>query len=177
MPSTTRTQQADLFCTLRYIHQLIPNATLTYKWVKGHQDNKTAWLQLKLPAQLKITCNRLAEEAVTRALCTTMHPAGPHLLPFENIAIILDSKKVTSSVSPAICFALGCKEARRFYTAARRKVRGSNKGRLGWTEEALDEVDWKAIEQAISHRPNGFQLWLSKQAIAVCATQKNTARI
>jgi hypothetical protein len=122
-------------------------------------------------------CNRLAEEAVTRALCTTTHPAGPHLLPFENIAIILDSKKVTSSVSPAICFALSHEEARRFYTAARHKVRGSNKGSLGWTEEAFNEVDWKAIEQALSCRPNGFQLWLSKQAIGVCATQKNKAQI
>ncbi len=124
-----------------------------------------------------MTCNRLAEEAVTRALCTTMHPAGPHLLPFENIAIILDSKKVTSSVSPAICCALGCKEARRYYTAARHKVRGSNKGGLGCTEEAFNKVDWKAIEQALSCCPNGFQLWLSKQAIGVCATQKNTAPI
>jgi hypothetical protein len=134
-------------------------------------------LQLKLPAQLNITCNRLAEEAVTRALCTTRHPARPHLLPFKNIVIILDSKKVTSRVSPAIYFALGCKEARRFYTAARHKVRGSNKGGLGWTEEAFDEVDWKAIEQALSCHLNGFQLWLSKQAIGVCATQKNTAPI
>ncbi len=169
------TQQADLLCTLQYIHQLIPNATLTYKWVKGHQDNKTAWLQLKLPAQPNITCDRLAEEAVTRALCTTTHPAGQHLLPFKNIAIILDSKKVTSSISPAICFALSHKEARRFYTAARHKVRGSNKGGLGWTEEAFDKVDWKAIEQVLSRHPNGFQLWLSNEAIGVCATQKNTA--
>jgi hypothetical protein len=61
------TQKANLFHTLGYIHQLIPNATLTYKWVKRHQDNKTAWSRLKLPAQLNITCNRLAEEAVTRA--------------------------------------------------------------------------------------------------------------
>ncbi len=103
-------------------------------------------MQLKLLAQLNITCNRLAEEAVTRALCTTMHPVEPHLLPFKNIAIILDSKKVTSSISPAICFALGCKEGRRFYTAARHKVQGSNKGGLGWTEEAFNKVDWKAIE-------------------------------
>jgi hypothetical protein len=99
------------------------------------------------------------------------------LLPFENIAIILDSKKVTSSISLAIHFALSCKEARRFYTAARHKVWGSNKGGLEWTEEAFDEVDKKAIEQAISCHPNGFQLWLSKQTIGVCATQKNTAQI
>jgi hypothetical protein len=162
----------DLFCTLHYIHQLIPNTSLTYEWVKGHQDSKTPWLQLDLPAQLNITCNRLADKAVTRMLCTTTHPAGPQLLPFENIAIILDSKKVTSGVSPAISFALGRKEARRFYTAARHSVQGSNMGGLGWSEEAFDKVDWKALEQALNCRPNRFQLWLSKQAIGICATQK-----
>jgi hypothetical protein len=41
----------------------------------------------------------------------------------------------------------------------------------------FNEVDWKALEQALSRRLNGFQLWLSKQAIRMCATQKNTARI
>ncbi len=134
-------------------------------------------MRLDLLAQLNITCDRLADKAVTRALCATTHPAGPQLLPFKNIAIILDGKKVTSGVSPAICFALGPKEARRFYTTGRHRVRGSNMGGLGWSEEAFDEVDWKALEQALNCHPNGFQLWLSKQAIGICATQKNTARI
>jgi hypothetical protein len=80
------------------------------------------------------------------------------LLPFKTIAIILDSKKVTSSVSPAIPFALRCKEARRFYTTAKHKVRGSNKGGLGWTEEAFGKVDWKAIERVLSCCLNRFQL-------------------
>jgi hypothetical protein len=131
----------DLFCTLHYIHQLIPNTSLTYEWVKGHQDSKTPWLQLDLPAQLNIMCDRLVDKAVTRALCTTTHPDWPQLLPFENIAIILDGKKVTFSVSPAICFALGHKEARRFYTPTRHRVQGSNMGGLGWSGEAFDEVD------------------------------------
>jgi hypothetical protein len=105
-----------------------------------------------------------------------MHPAGPQLLPFENIAIILDGKKVTSGVSPAICFALGREEARRFYTATRHRVQGSNMGGLGWSEEAFDEVDWKAPERALNCHPNGFQLWLSKQAIGICATQKKHSK-
>jgi hypothetical protein len=43
--------------------------------------------------------------------------------------------------------------------------------------EAFDTTDWEATAKAISGRPEGFQLWLSKQAIEVCATQKNTACI
>ncbi len=38
-------------------------------------------------------------------------------------------------------------------------------------------ADWEATAKTISSRPEGFQLWLFKQAIRVCATQKNTAHI
>ncbi len=38
-------------------------------------------------------------------------------------------------------------------------------------------ADLEATAKAVSGRPEGFQLWLSEQAIRVCATQKNTARI
>ena len=43
--------------------------------------------------------------------------------------------------------------------------------------EAFEAVDWEASAKTISGRLEGFQLWLSKQSIGVCATQKNTARI
>jgi hypothetical protein len=56
-------------------------------------------------------------------------------------------------------------------------VAGSNKGGLGWSKTKFESVDWKALEHAIINKPEGFQLWLSKQAIGVCATQKNTACI
>jgi hypothetical protein len=38
--------------------------------------------------------------------------------------------------------------------------------------KVFSKVDWKALERALSRRPNGFQLWLSKQAIGVSAMQK-----
>ena len=38
-------------------------------------------------------------------------------------------------------------------------------------------MDWEASAKAILGRLEGFQLWLSNQAIGVCATQKNTACI
>ncbi len=68
-------------------------------------------------------------------------------------------------------------EARNFYTKAVDRVRGSNRGGLGWYEEHFDKVDWEALSRALKHKPEGFQLWLLKQLIGVCAMQKNTARI
>ena len=38
-------------------------------------------------------------------------------------------------------------------------------------------MGWEALAKAISGRLEGFQLWLLKQAIGFCATQKNTAPI
>ncbi len=40
-----------------------------------------------------------------------------------------------------------------------------------------DGVHWEALAQAIKYKPESFQLWLLKQSIRVCATQKNTAQI
>jgi hypothetical protein len=54
-----------------------------------------------------------------------------------------------------------------------RRVGGSTKGRLGWTNKEFNEVDWKALEQALSRRPNSFQLWLSKQAMG-CVQRRKT---
>jgi hypothetical protein len=119
----------------------------------------------------------LAKEAVTCALTLPVNTLGPWLLPFEALAVIINNVKTTPNVAPAIRFALGKVDARQFYTKAIHRVRGSNQGGLGWPEEAFDEVDWTALAQAIKNRSEGFQLWLSKQAIGVCATQKNTARI
>ncbi len=45
------------------------------------------------------------------------------------------------------------------------------------SKEAFNKVDWMAIEHTVKGKPNGFQLWLSKQAFGVCAMQKNTTRI
>jgi hypothetical protein len=44
-------------------------------------------------------------------------------------------------------------------------------------DEAFDTVDWTAFAQVLKNRLEGFQLWLSKQGIVICATQKNTAQI
>ncbi len=74
-------------------------------------------------------------------------------------------------------FTLGKVDAHRFYMKAINRVQGSNKGGLGWSTESFEAVDWETLARVTKINSKGFQLWLSKQAIGVCATQKNTARI
>ncbi len=52
------------------------------------------------------------------------------MLLFENIAIMINIKKITSKVAPVIWYKLGNEEAQLFYTKAARKVGGSYKGKL-----------------------------------------------
>ncbi len=169
--------QGDLFSALCAIHQEMPGTNLIYEWVKSHQDLQMPWCLLPLEVQLNTTCNMLANGAVTRALTLAPQHTGPMLLPFERVAVVVNGVKITSQVAPAIQFALGKVDARRFYTKAVDRVHGSNKGGLGWSDKAFDGVDWEALTQTLSHKPESFQLLLSKQLIGVCAKQKNIAQI
>ncbi len=128
-----------------------PNSSIKYEWVRSHQDDRLPWQCLTLEGQLNSTCNKLANNAVTRALSSITHPAGPLMLPFENIAIVINNKKIMPNIAPAVCFALGKEEAKRFHTKSIKRVQDSNKGGLGWTEEAFNKVDWKALECTLTH--------------------------
>jgi hypothetical protein len=90
---------------------------------------------------------------------------------------MVNGVKITSQVAPAIRSALGKVDAQWFYIKAIDRARGSNKGGLGWSKEAFNGIDWKALSQALSHKPESFRLWLSKQSIGVCTMQKNTVQI
>jgi ribonuclease HI len=169
------TPQADLFRALRSIHQEIPSAELQYEWVKSHQDECLPWRCLTLEEQLNTTCDTLANSAVTRLLTQPYQQEETFLLPFEQSAVVIDGVKITSNIAPTVRFTLGKVEAQRFYTKAINRVQGSNKGGLGWTPEAFEAVDWDTLARVTKINLEGFQLWLSKQAIGVCATQKNTA--
>jgi hypothetical protein len=171
------TPQVDLFRALRSIHQEIPSAELQYKWVKSHQDEHLLWRCLTLEEQLNTTCDTLANSAVTRSLAQPYHQEETFLLPFKQSAVVIDGVKITSNIAPTVRFTLGKVEAQRFYTKAIDRVQGSNKGGLGWTPEAFEAVDWDTLAKVTMINSIGFQLWLSKQAIGVCTTQKNTARI
>ncbi len=155
--------QGDLFCALRAIHQEMPGTDLTYEWVKSHQDLQMPWRLLPLEAQLNTMCDMLADGAVTQALTFAPQHTGPMLLPFKRVAVVVNGVKITSQVALAIQFALGKVDAQWFCTKAVDRVRGSNKGGLGWSDKAFDGVDWEAITQTLSHKPESFQLTLSKQ--------------
>ncbi len=98
-------------------------------------------------------------------------------MPFKRSAMVIDGIKITSQIAPTVRFGLGKVDAQRFYTKAIDRVQGSNKGGLEWSTEAFKAVDWETLARVAKINLEGFQLWLFKQAIGGCATQKNMARI
>jgi hypothetical protein len=108
---------------------------LKYEHVRAHQDNLKPWSMLALVEQLNIICNKLAKGAVLRHLSdTTQEGRGTQLLPMEKVAIVVNGEKLTTDVGQEVRYALGHKEAKKFYTKAI-KMNGLTKtGGLGWSE-------------------------------------------
>ncbi len=56
-------------------------------------------------------------------------------------------------------------------------INGLNTGGLDWLNSTFDLVDWTLIAAALKSKPEMFGLWLAKQLIGICFTQKNLAQI
>ena len=149
-----------------------------YEHVKAHQDKIRPWKELTLSEQLNVVCDGLANRAVKAYLerDSPTHRATS-LLPLEKAAVFIDNEKTTTDVGPNARYLLGAEEARRFYTSPVVLVRGVNKGGLGWSGERFNQVAWTALDWALRSKPDMYQLWLSKQCIGICATQRNLACI
>jgi hypothetical protein len=151
---------------------------LKYEHVRAHQDKIKPWSMLTLAEQLNVICDELAKGAVLRYLSdVTQEGRESQLLPLEKAAIVINGEKSTTNVGRDVRYALGYKEARRFYTKARTKNGLTNTGGLGWSEHRFDQVAWKPIDDALRNKPDMFQIWHAKQSIGVCATRSRLARI
>jgi hypothetical protein len=129
---------------------------------------------MTLAQQLNTMCNKLANCAVIQVRSNKGNKKEcSWLLTMEGAAIIIDGAKMTSNVATSTQFHLGREKARQFYTRPIRIKHGTNKGGLEWSAAAFNAVDWQAIAAALKGKPDTFGLWLSKQAIGVCATRKN----
>ncbi len=95
----------------------------------------------------------------------------------EKVAIVINGEKITTDVGQEVRYALGHKEAKKFYTKAIKRNGSTNTGGLGWSEHRFEQVAWKLIDKAIRNKPDMFQIWHAKQCIGVCATRSRMAHI
>ena len=146
---------------------------LKYEHVDSHQDKKRFWWQLSLEEQLNCVCDGLAKAAVYRSMAGRAARKGVQLLPREKAAIVVNGTKLTTDSGEEVRYCLGEREAKSFYTAAKKK-RG---GGLGWSEERYNQVAWIELEQCLKKKPDMYGIWLTKQSADAAATRYNMARL
>jgi hypothetical protein len=154
------------------------NMALKYQHVKAHQDAIKPWSMLTLEEQLHVICDELAKKAVLRYLSdATPEGRGVQLLPLEKVAVVVNGEKLTTNVGQEVRYALGHKEAQKFYSETIKMKGSANTGGLGWSEYRFEQVALKPIDDALWNKPDMFQIWHAKQCIGVCATRSRMARI
>ena len=118
--------------------------------------------------QLNCVCDSLAKMSVRESMGINSGPMIPRSLLQEQAAVVIGSHKLTTDAGPEVRFALGESEARKFYTAAKKK-RG---GGLGWSETRYSQVAWYHLNICLSDKPDMYGVWLCKQSSGVCASRK-----
>ena len=163
-------KHSDLHHMIRTLKSLV-KISFRYVHVKAHQDRVQPWRELTLREQLNVICDGLANRAIKGYLeRQSPRPPVTTLLPLEKAAVFIGNEKSITDVGPNVCFLLGTKEARRFYTSPVTLIGGINKGGLGWSEECFNQVAWTELNGALHSKRDMYQLWLSKQCIGICAT-------
>ena len=154
---------ADILRCFRTLHSKIRDIHIHYAHVSAHMDDLLSWDELTLEQQLNVQCDTLAKQAVSRA--SKSHQQGEtlpitNLLPLEQCAIFICDKKLPSDITPTLRFECSKIKAREFLCTKR-----------GWSTSQFDQVDWVALDDALSTKTTGFKIWLAKQHSNFCASR------
>ena len=111
---------------------------------------------MSLAEELNCVCDSSAMMAVRESMGIKVSPIVPQFLPREKAAIVIGTHKLTTDAGPEVRYALGESEARRFYTAAKKK-RG---GGLGWTKTRYNQVAWHHLNACLEGKPDMYGIWV-----------------
>ena len=154
---------ADILRCLRTLHSQLQNVHIHYAYVESHMDNVLQWDDLTPEQQLNVQCDSLAKSAVSLATQTSQS-SSPHpntmMLPLEHCAILIDKHKLPSDISQPVRFECSKLTAKEFLCTRR-----------GWSQAQFDEVNWSALDIALTSKTSGFRIWLAKQHSNFCATR------
>jgi hypothetical protein len=76
---------------------------MKYSHVRAHQDQILPWSMLTLEQQLNVICDVLANNTIAMYLAHgRVRDNGPHFLPLEKAAVVLDGVKLTTDVRPEV---------------------------------------------------------------------------
>ena len=144
------------------------------KWIKGHQDRDNHdYSKMDIWTLLNIEMDHLAAEHMARH----SHEDQPNIpLPHERITIWIDSAKLAHfdkhELYEKVYGRTGTDENdKRTWTS-----RKFWQTREQLTDEAMDNIHWKALGKAIRKAPQGTQRWILKQATGQCGVGRMLLR-
>ncbi len=88
-----------VICTLKSTSRL----DMKYSHVRAHQDQILSWSMLTLEQQLNVIYDGLVNNTIARYLTRgRVRDDGPHFLPLEKVAVVLDGVKLMTDVGPEV---------------------------------------------------------------------------
>jgi hypothetical protein len=105
LPRREYPHDADILSNIHWLWKQQPRFCHKVSWVKAHQDKKTSFHLLDLPAQLNICADALATEYLTRAILPSDVPISqPAFFPTANVCLLINSHRITAQYSASIRF-------------------------------------------------------------------------
>jgi hypothetical protein len=154
--------QADLIRCFRGILAGLP-FEIIYEHVYGHQDKNIPWNLLTLLQQLNTIADQLAKDALWRAFASGRFISSN--FPFKSFRILINGRKVTSSIRDALYKSWGYEAAKDLFE--QRKILSPSN---------FDLICWDAVSDAMLVYPRMFQVWVTKTVSHFCGSNLQLAR-
>ena len=162
-PLPEKQVQADVLrCLKQYVREL--PVEVVYEWVKGHQDDRLEWGNLTLKEQLNCFVDGLAKKALVSAVLN--HEYIDSNFPFEQLRVVMGTKKLTTSPKKAFASFWGYRCAKKLY----------NKRRI-ISSDFFHTVWWDGVDALNKRVPKMFSVFLTKHTSHFAGTNQQLHRI
>ena len=104
-PARAYPHDADILSHIRWLWTQLPRYCHKVSWVKAHQDDKTPFHLLDLPAQLNICADAMATEYYNNATLPSEIPTSqPAFFPTAKVCLLINAQRVTAQYTASIRF-------------------------------------------------------------------------
>jgi hypothetical protein len=130
-----------------------------YSHVKAHQDNTVAYQDLTRPAQLNVSMDSYAKQALWDLQATQL--PTQQAFPLEPVCIFAGTTKITADAGQVPRFWAHRHLAREWFHQL--DILHGN---------VFDKVDWEMVHQTLHEVPRLFQQWACKQVMGIAGTME-----
>lgn len=155
--------QADSLALLKHIISIL-ETKIKYHHVQAHQLKNKTFDQLELVPQKNEICDQNAKSRLVQSFLDDDYITG--VLPFEQIRLVINDEKVTSSPTQAIHKFWSYKTARALFH--NRKIVHKDHFKL---------IYWPGMGKVMRDFPRMFRVWVTKHVSHFCGTNRQLNRI